>query len=98
MITRVADEILTPQEEPTDANTDENADSNAEATTDTDATPDTEPAASLTGGTILSVPEYTVSDMGLDGDVIFAAAAQNVTLDAVTARDRIVLKLSLIHI
>ena len=92
MITRVADEILTPQEEPTDANTDENADSNAEATTDTDATPDTEPAASLTGGTILSVPEYTVSDMGLDGDVIFAAAAQNVTLDAVTARDRIVLK------
>lgn len=92
MITRVADEILTPQEEPTDANTDENADSNAEATTGTNATPDTEPAASLTGGTILSVPEYTVSDMGLDGDVIFAAAAQNVTLDAVTARDRIVLK------
>lgn len=82
MITRVADQILAPQEETTDANA------------DTEAAPDTQttPASPLTGGTILSVPEYTVSDVGLDGDLIFAAAAQNVMLDAVTARDRIVLK------
>lgn len=98
MITRVADEILAPQEETAAGNTDENADTNAETTpdtnadTDTEVTPDAEAAAPLTGGTILSVPEYTVSDMGLDGDLIFATAAQNVTLDAVTARDRIVLK------
>lgn len=98
MITRVADEILAPQEEMAAGNTDENADTNAETTpdtnadTDTEVTPDAEAAAPLTGGTILSVPEYTVSDMGLDGDLIFATAAQNVTLDAVTARDRIVLK------
>lgn len=98
MITRVADEILAPQEETAAGNTDENADTNAETTpdtnadTDTEVTPDAEAAAPLTGGTILSMPEYTVSDMGLDGDLIFATAAQNVTLDAVTARDRIVLK------
>lgn len=98
MLTRVADEILAPQEETAAGNTDENADTNAETTpdtnadTDTEVTPDAEPAAPLTGGTILSVPEYTVSDMGLDGDLIFATAAQNVTLNAVTARDRIVLK------
>lgn len=98
MITRVADEILAPQEETAAGNTDENADTNSETTpdtnadTDTEVTPDAEAAAPLTGGTILSMPEYTVSDMGLDGDLIFATAAQNVTLDAVTARDRIVLK------
>lgn len=74
MITRVANQILAPQEETTDAET------------------DAEPTAPLTGSTILAYPEYTVSDTELNGDLIFATASQNTTLDAVTAHDRVVLK------
>lgn len=96
MITRIADQILVPQEETADATaeTDENADTDTDAAaeTGTDAETGTEPAETLTGSTILAFPEYTVSDTELNGDLIFATAAQNMTLDAVTARDRVVLK------
>ena len=96
MITRVADQILAPQEETADAaaETGENADTDTEASTETDTDAETgaEPAASLTGNAILAFPEYTVSDTELNGDLIFATAAQNTTLDAVTAHDRVVLK------
>lgn len=74
MITRIADQILAPQEETTDAEA------------------DAEPTAPLTGSSILAYPEYTVSDTELNGDLIFATASQNTTLDAVTAHDRVVLK------
>ena len=107
MITRVADQIVTtPQEQTTDADTaaetEESADTdteqspaeNTEADADTSAETDTTvaPATTLTGGTILAVPEYTVSDLGLDGDLIFSTAAQNITLNTVTTGDRIALK------
>lgn len=93
-------------EESTDTETEaspaENTETNANTGTETDADTQTgtseqtdmtvPSAAALTGGTILAVPEYTVSDLGLDGDLIFATAAQNITLNTVTARDRVVLK------
>lgn len=88
MITRIADQILVPQEETTDATAE--TDTNTETSTDTET--DAEPTAPLTGSTILAYPEYTVSDTELNGDLIFSTAAQNMTLDAVTARDRVVLK------
>lgn len=88
MITRIADQILIPQEETADATAE--TDTNTETSTDTET--DAEPTAPLTGSTILAYPEYTVSDTELNGDLIFSTAAQNMTLDAVTARDRVVLK------
>ena len=88
MITRIADQILVPQEETTDAAAE--TDTNTETSTDTET--DAEPTVPLTGSTILAYPEYTVSDTELNGDLIFSTAAQNMTLDAVTARDRVVLK------
>lgn len=88
MITRIADQILVPQEETTDAAAE--TDTNTETSTDTET--DAEPTAPLTGSTILAYPEYTVSDTELNGDLIFSTAAQNTTLDAVTARDRVVLR------
>lgn len=80
MITRVANQILAPQQETTDS----------EVVTENET--DAETTAPLTGSTILAFPEYTVSDTELSGDLIFSTAAQNTTLDAVTAHDRVVLK------
>lgn len=88
MITRIADQILVPQEETADATAE--TDTNTETSTDTET--DAEPTVPLTGSTILAYPEYTISDTELNGDLIFSTAAQNMTLDAVTARDRVVLK------
>ena len=100
MITRVANQILAPQEETADADTaaetEESADTDTEESpaenTEADAGTDTETTAPLTGHSILAYPEYTVSNTELNGDLIFATAAQNTTLDAVTAHDRVVLK------
>ena len=100
MITRVANQILAPQEETADAETaaetEESADTDTEESpaenTEADAGTDTETTAPLTGHSILAYPEYTVSNTELNGDLIFATAAQNTTLDAVTAHDRVVLK------
>ena len=100
MITRVANQILAPQEETADADTaaetEESADTDTEESpaenTEANAGTDTETTAPLTGHSILAYPEYTVSNTELNGDLIFATAAQNTTLDAVTAHDRVVLK------
>ena len=100
MITRVANQILAPQEETADADTaaetEESAETDTEESpaenTEADAGTDTETTAPLTGHSILAYPEYTVSNTELNGDLIFATAAQNTTLDAVTAHDRVVLK------
>ena len=100
MITRVANQILAPQEETADAETaaetEESAETDTEESTaentEADAGTDTETTAPLTGHSILAYPEYTVSNTELNGDLIFATAAQNTTLDAVTAHDRVVLK------
>ena len=73
MITRIANQIIIPQEE---AASDES----------------TAAAVPLTGNSIISLPACTVSDTELHGDLIFATAAQDTTLDAVTTRDRVVLK------
>lgn len=88
MITRIADQILIPQEETADAAAE--TDTNTETSTDTET--DAELTVPLTGSTILAYPEYTVSDTELNVNLIFSTAAQNMTLDAVTARDRVVLK------
>lgn len=53
---------------------------------------ETESPAPLTGGTIFTQPEVTVGDTALSGDLVFAAPAQDVSLDAVTAQDRVVFK------
>lgn len=92
MITRIADQILVPQEETVDTATESTENTDAETDPSTETGTDAEATATLTGSTILSFPEYTVSDTELNGDLIFSTAAQNMTLDAVTAHDRVVLK------
>lgn len=77
MITRIADQIIAPQE----ATEEEQTEDETQA-----------PAAVLSGNAIVSLSEDTVSDVEITGDVIYGAAAQEITLDAVTAHDRIALK------
>lgn len=51
-----------------------------------------ESPAPITGGTIFATPETTIQDTALSGDLIFSAPTQEVTLDAVTAYNRVALK------
>lgn len=54
-------------------------------------TEDASPAP-ITGGTIFAASETVIEDTALSGDLIFSAPTQKVTLDAVTAHDRVALK------
>lgn len=94
MVTRIANRIVTPQEQPV-VEEEEAAEPEPSTETEESADPAAETETSsepLTGRTIVSVPDSTVSNTALQGDLIFAAASQNITLDAVTAHDRVVLK------
>ena len=51
-----------------------------------------EAPAPITGGTIFAAPETVIENTALSGDLIFSAPTQKVTLDAVTAHDRVALK------
>lgn len=102
MVTRIADNILTPQEAAEQPDAGDGAESdvteeNTEAAEDSAQQAESqtaEPAqqSEIRGGSIIALPESEVSDTVISGDLIYAVAASDITLDAVTANGRVVLK------
>lgn len=102
MVTRIADNILVPQEETEQPDTGDSAESdateeNTQQTEDNGQQDEEQPAeaaqqSSIRGGSIISLPQSELSDTVIRGDLIYAAAASDITLDAVTSGDRVVLK------
>ena len=105
MVTRVADQIIDSQPAADDDTpaADDTEDTDTAATDSETASDDaagSEPqadaqparAAAIRGGSIIALPESTVTGTTISGDLVYAAPATDIALDDVDANGRVVLK------